>query len=179
MRNRKPGTRPELCRGACPPHGFRRRLGNGEPRRRGLTLVELSFVVLISATLLAVAAIRLGRSSMFVAESERAARRLAADLRYAHSEAIATAKNYYLLFTDGGAKYTAYAIYRVEAGGDVQVEPARVLSDHVALTGSATRAEFEPSGSALAGYTYTVTSPGGTYSITVTLATGAVTIAES
>jgi len=136
-------------------------------------------VIFISTIILTVGVVRLGRLSILVSESERVARTLAADLRFAQSEAITTARNHYLLFTDGGTKYTQYAIYKADPGGDVQVQPARPLADSVAVTGSSTRAEFAPGGDALATYTYTVTSPGRSYSLSVVLATGAVILAET
>jgi len=145
-------------------------------RRGGFTLVELVMTLAIMAIALGVCAIRLSRSSVSMAEGERVARTLVADLRMAHSQAITTRKNHYVLFTDGGASYTSYAVYRVEGGGDVQIEPARPLPDTVAVTGSSTRAEFTPTGDAVAACTYLVTCPGWRYTIAVTLATGAVAI---
>ena len=146
-------------------------------RTRGFTLAELSIVVLIMGIVAAVGIIRLSRASVFMAEGQRVARRLVGDLRYAQSEAITSGKNHYLTFTEGVTKYTDYTIFRVEAGGDVQVEPTRVLPETVAVTGSATRAELTPTGDALASYTYTVTAPPGhSYTIAVVLATGAVTL---
>ena len=149
------------------------------PRRdSAYTLLEVVFSLLIATIALGVAAIRLSRSSVSVARGERVARRLVADLRFAQSESIALAKNHYLLFVDGEAKYASYAIYRVETGDDVLVEPDRVMPDTVALTGSALRAEFAPGGDALAGYTYRIVSPGRRWNITVVLATGAVMLSE-
>jgi len=148
-------------------------------RARGFTLLELTFVILIVGIVAAVGIIRLGRISIFMAEGERVARRLVADLRYARSEAITHAQNHYILFTEGATKYTSYAIYCVRPAGDTQIEPTRVLPDSVAVTGSATRAEFNPGGDAVAAYTYNVTSPGTSYQVTITLvATGAVTLEE-
>ena len=147
-------------------------------RTRGFTLIELSIVLLISSILLAVGVIRLSRASVFMAQGERVARRLAADLRYAQSEAIVQAKNHYILFTQGDGKYASYAVYRVEAAGDVQVEPTRVLPDSVALTGTRLRAEFSPLGDALEKCEYTVTAPGLTFEITVLEASGSVLLEE-
>ena len=149
------------------------------PRRNSAyTLLEVVFSLLIATIALGIAAIRLSGSSVSVAQGERVARRLVADLRFAQSESIALAQNHYLLFVDGEAKYANYAIYRVETGDDVLVEPERTMPDTVALTGSAIRAEFAPGGDALAGYTYRVTSPGRRWNITVVLATGAVMLRE-
>ena len=148
-------------------------------RRQGFTLVELMVVIAIMAIVLAVGVFRLSRAGVLMAEGERVARTLVADLRMAHSQAVTESKNHAIVFTDGGSKYTDYTIYRVEAGGDVQVEPTRPLPDTVAVTGSSTRVEFTPGGDALAACTCSVTSPGCQYTITVVLATGAVVLEEA
>jgi hypothetical protein len=139
-------------------------------------MVEMLMVLLISAILLTVAVVRITRTGAYMAEGERVARTLVADLRFAHSEAITTGKNHYLLFTEGDGGYTFYAAYRVETGGDVAAGPARTVPTGAALVGSAVRAEFTPGGDALSDYTYTATCPGWQYTVTVTLATGAVAL---
>jgi type II secretory pathway pseudopilin PulG len=161
--------------------------GHPLPRERGLgfgavsgfALLELIMVLLITSIALAVGVIRLGRLSVFMTQGERAAHVLVADLRFAQSEAITQAKNHCLLFTSDGSRYTSYAIYRVETGGDVLVEPPRVLPASVSLTGLQPRAEFRPGGDAAASYSYTVTSPGHSYQIGVVLVTGGVSIQGS
>ena len=140
--------------------------------------MEIIVVLSITAIALGMVMIRLGRSAVLLSKGERVARGLVADLRLAQSEAITHARNHYLLFTEDGGQYTDYTIYRVEDGGDVQVEPARVIPDGVTLTGAATRAEFAPGGDAIGNYTYTVTSAGSTMEITVILSTGAVRLTE-
>jgi len=124
-------------------------------------------VLAITAIVLSVGLIRIGGNAVGMSRGERVATDLVADLRYAQSQAIVTAKNHYLLFTLGVLKYTSYAIYRVETGGDVQVEPTRVIPDTAALTGLLNRAEFQPNGTAVLDYTYTVTSPGRTFTVSV------------
>jgi len=152
----------------------------GVSRRRAhaFTLVEFAVVMAITAIALGIVMIRLGRSAVLLSKGERIARGLVADLRLAQSEAITHARNHYLLFTEDGGQYTEYTIYRVEDGGDVQIEPARLVPDGVALTGAATRAEFAPGGDAIGNYTYTVTSAGSTMQIDVILSTGAVELTE-
>jgi len=124
-------------------------------------------VLAITAIALTVGLIRIGGVSVGLSQGERVATALVADLRYAQSQAIASAKNHYLLFTSNGSKYVSYAIYRVETGGDVQVEPTRVVADSAAITGASNRAEFQPNGTAILDYTYTVTSPGRTFTVSV------------
>jgi len=133
-------------------------------------------VTAITAIAVTVAIIRISPTSVLLSQGQRITHRLVADLRLAQSQALAAGKNHYLLFTSNGLKFTSYAIYRVETGGDVLAEPARTIPDSVALTSPLARAEFTPGGDALAAYTYTLTEPGQTWTISVTLATGAVTL---
>ena len=148
-------------------------------RRAGFTLVELLIVIAISFILLGVGAIRISRSPILMAASQRVAHRLVADLRLAQSQAITDARNHYLLFTSNGTKFVQYAIFRADPSGDVQVLPTRTLPDDVALTGNSSRAEFTPGGDALAAYSFTITSPGRSYSVSVVMATGAVVLQEN
>ena len=163
-----------------PRRAFDPRTSNlGTPRTTcAFTLIELIMVLVIASVLLGVAAIRLSRGAVFMAEAERAARTLVGDLRVAQSEAMAKASNHYLVFTNGGSKYTGYTVWRSDSGGDVEVGPARQFPDSVAVTGSEPRVGFSPGGDAVTAATYTVTSPDRTYLITVTLATGAVSLEE-
>jgi len=164
-------------------------------RRGGFTLLELIIVIAISFMLLGVGAIRISHASILMAASERVARRLVADLRFAQSQAITDARNHYLLFTSNGTKFVQYAIFRADPSGDVQILPyavfradpsgdvqilpTRTLPDEVALTGNSSRAEFTPGGDALAAYSFTITSPGRSYSVSVVMATGAVVLQEN
>jgi hypothetical protein len=138
----------------------------------------LLFVILIMSIALGVGIFHLNRLSVTVAGCEGATRLLVADLRYARSHAITDGKNYFLLFDDNGTKLTSYTLYRADPTEDVQVKPARTLPDAMTLLGTSQRAEFNPMGEALAGYTYTITSQGRNYSITVVLATGATILEE-
>ena len=146
--------------------------------RGGQTLVEMLTVLTISGILLGVAMIRLGSSSIFMAEAERVAYRLAADLRLARNQAVTENKNHYLLFTKSGEFLVKYDILRVEPDGDVQIESTRFIDDDVQLTGANKSAEFAPDGSALKEYPYYINYPGGGYWVNVILATGAVGVGE-
>jgi len=157
----------------------RRHACREDAARGGVTLAELLVVIFLTTVLLACGVARFGRHAAIISEGERAARLLAADLRMAQSLAIAEATNHCVVFSDGGRKFTAYAVHRVEGGGVEQVGPTRVLPDTVAITGSAARAEFAPGGDALSAYTYRVTSPGARYTIRVVLATGSVALEEA
>ena len=96
-----------------------RGIGDRRSAARGFTLMELAVTILIMGIALAVGVVRLGSLSVLRSEGQSTARRLVADLRLTQSEAITKVKNHYILFTDGGTKYTQYAIYRVEAGANV------------------------------------------------------------
>jgi len=167
MRRRRPPTRAEPRPTTRGPRS----------RAEGFTLVELLVTLLVSSILLAVGAIRLGRATVLRAEGERVAHRLVADLRYTQSQAIAESTEHHLRFDRAvGGKFPSYAIYRKENGW-LQIEPTRALPDGVAVQGD-DDAIFYPGGDAKEHYAYTITSPGRTYRITVTLATGAVQLQE-
>lgn len=144
----------------------------------GYTLIEALAVMALVALILGTAAVRLSPGLVGVARNQSVAYRLAADMRFAQSEAITAAANHYLLFTDNGSKLTSYAVFRVEDGSDVQVEATRRIPDDVALTSDDTRAEFETTGSALANYAYNVATPDTTREVSVVLSTGAVQVEE-
>ena len=154
-------------------------IGNRKSALRAFTLFELALTFFIVAVLLTVGVIRMGRTGLLVSESQRLARRLTADLRYAHSQAVVCAKNHYLLFAGTDLGYTSYAIYRDEVGGPLQVEPPRIIPNTVVLKTLSPRAEFTPGGSALSNYVYTISAAHRTYTVSVTLATGAVSLAEA
>ena len=147
-------------------------------RRRGFSLVELIIVLAITTIALTVGAIRLGRLSVTSSEGERVARRFVADLRLAHSQAVAEANDHFLWLNTGESKYISYAMFR-DGSPAVQVAPTWVLPDCVALTGPAPKPTFHPGGDADASYTYTVTTPGRSWQIDVVLATGLVTLVET
>jgi prepilin-type N-terminal cleavage/methylation domain-containing protein len=150
------------------------------PSRRaaGFTLAELTVVVAIMAIVSASALIRITRAGAFMAEGERIAHRLAADLRYTQSLAIQANHLHYLKFgsrVDG--KFPSYSIYW-KGDGDPAVDSVRTIPDCVAVTGADDKVEFNPGGDARKTYTFSITSPGHSYQITVVLATGAVILVE-
>ena len=145
-------------------------------RCRGHTLVEMLTVLSISGIVLGVGVIRFGTSSVFMAKAERVAYRLVADLRLARNQAITDNKNHYLDFVKSAENLVQYDILRVESGQSVPIESTRYIDDDVALTGANKTAVFLPDGSAVKDYTYTITYSGGSYTVRVILATGAVGI---
>ncbi len=142
------------------------------PQRSGMTLIELLSVVLIVGIMSSVLIMRLGLPSIGNPGARAVARRLALDLRYARSLAIAQSVNHYLGFDGSGSALTGYTIYRELGATDVAVESYRTFERGVTATGAATRAEFEPDGTALAGYSFVVTGPTQSYTVTVIAATG-------
>ena len=98
-----------------------------QPRKRGFTLIE----ILVTVTILAIAAtvaIPYISASFADLKLSAAARAVMADLLYAQSQAIATQKNVYLIFTRSGTSADQYVL-RSSTGttpnlGPVMLRPA-------------------------------------------------------
>lgn len=141
-----------------------------------MTLVELVAVVIIIGIVSLVVVPRLGLGGAGNAGARAIARRLALDLRHARSGAVAEGVNHYLQFDVDGSDLVGYTIYRAASPSDLAVEAARTINQGVTVTGSDTRAEFSPTGAALAGYSFTVSGPTIVYTVTVIAATGMATV---
>ena len=167
----------ETCKPDTGPGSPRvKKISVSRPRVRAMTLIELLAVVTIIGIVSAVVIGRLGSPSIGNPGARATARRLALDLRHARVKAIAEGTNHYVGFDVSGSDWTGYSVYRVDSPTDVPAESYRALDRGITITGSGTRAEFNPAGEALAGYTFTVAGPTQNYSITVIAATGAITV---
>lgn len=143
---------------------------------KGMTLIELLAVVMIVGIMSSVLIMRLGPMSIGNPGAKAVARRLTLDLRHARSLAIATGVNHYLGFDVSGSSLTGYTIYREAGATDPAVESYRNFERGVTATGSTTRAEFDPTGAALGGYSFVVTGTTQSFTVTVIAATGTTTV---
>lgn len=147
--------------------------------RRAFNLIEL-VAVLAVLSLLALAAITtFGSRTIENLSADAFARRLALDLTQARRRTIATGDNHYLQLTPSAGSPTSYAVFRRVGAGSTQVEPARATPANVTFSASAATLEFDFDGASLAAYTATVVSPNRTWTISTTMATGAVQTAVS
>lgn len=144
--------------------------------RRAFSFMELIAALAIIG-LLAVAGItRFGASTIDNLGAEGFARRLALDLMQARRRTIATGDNHYLLLTVASGKVTSYTMYRRASGGDTVVDQTRTVPANVNVTASGTTLEFDFDGTALAAYSIVVAGPQRTWTVSTTIATGAVQI---
>lgn len=143
-------------------------------RRRGFNLIELTAVLAVISLLAAASLTQFGSRTVENLSADGFARRMALDLVQARRRTIATGDNHYLLLTPSAASPTSYAVYRRVGAGSTLVESARSRPSGVTFSASAATLEFDFDGAALAGYTATVTGPNRTWTITTTMATGAV-----
>ncbi len=155
----------------------RPRRSDVSPSRAGLTLLELTVVLVLLGVFAAVAAARLGPGPLQNFAARADARRLALDLHQAQRRSIATGDNHYLEFTTSGGQAVGYTLYRRLSGGGVQaVDEYREFTQDETVTVSHAQAEFNFEGAALAAYQMTLAGPNRSWQVTVIAATGAVRV---
>lgn len=144
-------------------------------RRRAFSLVELTAVVAILAI---VATATIGRFCFGTTQNlaaEGYVRKLATDLAQARRRTIATGKNHYLLMSVSSGAVTSYTLYKDAGASDTVADSPRATPAGVTVATSHTTLEYDFDGSTLAAYTVTVTAPNRTWTVSTTMATGAVT----
>jgi len=147
--------------------------------RRAMTLLEITVVLAIVGLVAAASISRFGHPALGNGGAEGFARKLSFALTHARRSTIATGDNHYLQLTSSGGSIASYALFRRASGGDVQVDETRVVPQDVTVTSGATVLEFDFEGSALAGYVVTVAGPNRSWSVSVTILTGAVQVVET
>ena len=144
-------------------------------RPAALTLIEVLLAAVLLGILSSVVLIRLGSQSIGNPGAQAMARRLALDLQHARSLAITERVNHYVGFDANGSSLQGYTIYRTASPSDIAVEEYRSFNRGVTATGNTTRAEFNPTGAALSGYSFQVSGPSENHTVTVIAATGLTT----
>jgi len=146
----------------------------------GLTFIELVIVLAIIGILAVMAIPRIGifgRQTAYVTT-----RQMIADLRYARSLAITSAKDhlvkFYSVYPTMASPYTEYRIFRHEVGGDVQVGELKNIPNEVTCSsvgGFSGSITFHPLGDSTCNGTIISVVQGSTqYTVTVIASTGRV-----
>jgi prepilin-type N-terminal cleavage/methylation domain-containing protein len=151
----------------------------GPRRHRAFSFVELLTVIVIVGLLAAAAVTRFGSSTVENVGGEGFARKLALDLIQARRRTIATGDNHYIQLTPSAANFTSYQLYRRASGGDVAVDQVRPAPAGVTASANNATLEFDFDGAALGAYSVSVVAPNRSWTITTTMATGAVQTATS
>lgn len=144
--------------------------------RRGVTLLELLVVLLITGILTAVAAARFTPEVLGDVSAHIEGRRLALDLLRLQRAAVMTGDNHYLGFTTSGGSISGYQMYRRIGGGVIAVDSLRPFSERLEVTSSDAQLEFTFEGQALSPYQVTLSGANRSAQLDVIPVTGAVRV---
>ncbi len=145
--------------------------------RLGYTLLEVMTVVVLLGVLALAAAGRFRPESIGDLDGQVTAHRLAWDLRRARRAAIASGDNHALTFQNGGGTLTGYTLQRrLPDTSLTTIDSPLVFPKYVTVTTATASPEFTFEGEALASYTFSVTTPHKSWTITVAQATGSVRV---
>ncbi|MBU0501878.1 MAG: GspH/FimT family pseudopilin [bacterium] len=144
-------------------------------QRSGLTLIEVMIIVAVLGVITAIALPRFPILSAKTVETE--ARRIQSDLRLTRRLAITHGNDYILEISPLSNEYN---IYNGSVAPANQVGETRTIKPSITASGDSTFT-FESLGNAAAGSgtTLTLTSGSDAYDITITIATGRVSIAPA
>ena len=149
-----------------------------EPKRRGVTLLELLVVITLMGILSSVVITRFGRTLLGNFGSQADARRISLDLLQANRRSITTGDNHFLQFSALSGKGMTYDLIRRAAGGD-ELFDSRTLSEDVTVTVSATVMEFNFEGQALGAYVVDLQGDNRSWQLAVIPISGAVRVTET
>lgn len=145
--------------------------------RGAFTLLEVLAVVAILGVLAAASAGAFRPQTVGDVDGSITAHRIAWDLQQARRRAISSGDNHALVCTISNGKVTTYTLnHRLANNSLTPVDTTKTIPTYVSVTASASTCEFAFEGDALAGYTFTVTSPHKSWTITVAQATGSIRI---
>ncbi len=147
--------------------------------RRAMSLLELTAVVAIAGLLTIAAITSFGHSTLKNSGAEGFARTISLALVHARRATISTGDNHYLQLNYSGSFVSSYALYRRTGGGDVQVDALRQVPADVTVTCASSQLEFDFDGSALAGYTISITGEQRSWDVSIVMLTGAVVVTET
>jgi len=144
-----------------------------------MSLLELTIVVSILGLLTVASITRYGHSTIGNGGAEGFARKLSLALSHARRCSIATGENHFLQLTSASGNVTSFALYRRAGKGDIQVDETRTVPQDVTVSSKSTVLEFDFEGSALAGYSVSISGPDRSWTVSVVMLTGSVSVAET
>ncbi len=145
-------------------------------KRRGFTIVEILFVIVVMAILAAIVIPRFSGSGFYDRYlTYTTAHKVAADIRLARRLAVTHGKDHRVIFSNVGGS-NQYVIEE-DAGGWVQVSEGKIISDEINLSGDS-EIEFSSNGAAASSGTFRFAIGTDRYQIDVIAATGRVKLEE-
>jgi len=147
--------------------------------RRGLSLLELTVILVVLGVLTFAAISRFSGSTLGVIGAQGEARRVALDFFQARRRAISTGDNHFLRFDSSGGSIVSYTLVRRADGGDVVVDAVRMVPSHVTITSTHSECEFNFQGQALANYQVTVAGGDRSWTVSAIPVTGTIRAQEN
>lgn len=145
--------------------------------RAAFSLLELIAVLSILGILAAAAAGAFRPETVGDVDGGVTAHRIAWDLQQARRCAINNGDNHALVCTTSAGKVITYTLNRRLANNSLTpIDSTKTIPAYVSVTASATTCEFNFEGEALGGYTFTITTPRRSWTVTVAQATGSVRV---
>ncbi len=154
-----------------------RRASSTSDARGAFTLLEMVAVITLLGIMAVAAAGAFRPETVGDLDGSVTAQRIAWDLQQARRRAISTGDNHVLVCQTSGGNVTSYTLNRrLPDTSLTPVDSTKTIPTYVSITATSTAPEFAFEGEALAGYTFTITTPHKSWTITVAQATGNVRV---
>jgi len=147
--------------------------------RQAMSLLELIAVVVILGVVAGALIASFADNTLGNGGAEGHARKLALSLMSARRSTIASGDNHYVELNSSSGKVVSYTIIRRASGGDTQVDQLYSVPSDVTVTSASSQLEFDFEGAGLSAYSVTVAGPDRSWTVAVTMLTGAVQVTEN
>ena len=157
---------------------------NHRPRARcanarwALSLVELTGVAAIVGIIAVAGITAFGHGTLANGSAEGTARRLALALSHARRATISTGDNHFVQLSPSTGTIESFTVVRRDTS-EIQVEQSFTVAQNVTLSSTSRELEFDFDGTALAGYTVSISGTDRSWDVSVVMSTGKISTTET